>query len=173
MTTTTRENARHVCAEACYIDENSSTPDNPYRLTLYIANNGAIGLAADGNGCGNDIDIEDVDGWSDADINSKYRQLDHNVLVRNIDELRAAGFEADADWLHDWQCRTYEAKQAAVDVTLDRMGSEATMEDAEKLVSWLRADGFEGAHICDYHDWTYQDAITDEDWDTAMQAAFA
>ena len=85
MTTTTRENARHVCAEACYIDENSSTPDNPYRLTLYIANNGAIGLAADGNGCGNDIDVEDVDGWSDADINSKYRQLDHNVLVRNID----------------------------------------------------------------------------------------
>lgn len=172
MTTTTRDNARHVCDEPCYIDEKSSTPDNPYRLTLYIADNGAIGLAADGNGCGDDIWLEDVDGWSDADINREYRKLDHNALVRNIDELRAAGFEDEADWLHDWECHTYEAKNAAVDVTLERMGSEATEEEAEKFAAYLRADGFEGARVRENHDWTYQDAITDADWESAMQNCF-
>ena len=94
----TNTTARHICAEPCYIADNDD--NNPYRLTLYIADNGAIMLGADGNGCADDIPLEDIDGWSDADINSTYRKLDHNALVRNIDELRAAGTDGRR-WLMD------------------------------------------------------------------------
>lgn len=55
----------------CYINS-ADTCGNPYRLTPYVAANGEIWLAAEGNGCADDIMLEDIDGWAADDIKEKW-----------------------------------------------------------------------------------------------------
>ena len=99
MTAYNNDTARIVCAVPCYVADNDA--NNPYSLTLYIADNGAVMLGASGNGCGNDIPLDDIDGWSDADINERFRNIDTNALAANVTELRDAGFATEADYVWD------------------------------------------------------------------------
>ena len=113
MTTTTRESARHVCATPCYIDDNNSAPSNPYRLTVYVDGNGEIMLAAEGNGCADDIALADISGDDADSIRETWGHIDTDALRDNAAELRAAGLDDEADYLLAWASRKDEAEYIA------------------------------------------------------------
>lgn len=176
MTTTTRDNARWISEAPCYIADNDD--HNPYRLTLYIADNGAIMLAADGNGCGNDIALEDIDGWSDADINEQYRHINTTALARNVEGLRAAGFADEADYVWDWLCHADSARCEGdpchadnLVVELAYLGDEATAEDLDHFVDALHADGYTWARAANDGEEGDTSGITDAEWSRIMAEA--
>lgn len=84
----------------CYINS-ADTCGNPYRLTPYVAADGEIWLAAEGNGCADDIMLEDIDGWAADDINEKWGDIDLNALRVGADEI-AAGDSDAADYIRAW-----------------------------------------------------------------------
>lgn len=97
-----RENADFVCEEPCYVEQNSKTPDNPYRLTIYINKDGVVMLGAEGNGCGNDRMLDNIYDNEDERIVEEYAGFDLNVMYLNAYELRKAGFVLEADYVVGW-----------------------------------------------------------------------
>lgn len=83
-----------------YVKDNDI--NNPYRLTPYVADNGEIWLAAEGNGCADDIMLEDIVGWTADDINERWGDIDLNALRADADEIDAAGDADTADYIRDW-----------------------------------------------------------------------
>lgn len=84
----------------CYIDS-SDTRGNPYRLTPYVAADGEIWLAAEGNGNADDIMLEDINGWTADDINDRWADIDLDALRVGADEI-AAGDPDAADYIREW-----------------------------------------------------------------------
>lgn len=168
MTNTTRETALWMSDAPCY------TADSGYSLTLYVADNGAIMLAAEGNGCGDDIMLDGIDGWSDADINEQYRLLNLDQLRDDAAALREAGREDDADWLGGWIDRAEEARDHNVVVHADMMWGEATEDDVDRFVEALRAHGYTwaaSAHLAGSLEGD-SSGITEAEWQRIMDETF-
>lgn len=94
-------------SKAVYINDDD-TCGNPYRLTPYVNDVGEIWLASEGNGCGDDIVLNDLGGWTHDDIERDYGlDLDIDTMREDADEIEAAGDADNADWLRSW-CDDYE-----------------------------------------------------------------
>lgn len=77
-------------------------------LTPYVNDKGEIWLASEGNGCGDDVLLYDILGWTHDDIEREYGlDLDIDAMREDADEIAAAGDEDSADWLRSW-CDDYE-----------------------------------------------------------------
>lgn len=86
-----RNEYKMVCETPCYIDENNDSRENPYRLTVAVKEDGEVWLLAEGNGCGNDLILDEGDeAWKD---------MDSVALRENAAELLASGYEEAADWV--------------------------------------------------------------------------
>ena len=169
-------NNKFRASAPCYINA-ADTCGNPYRLTLYIADNGAIMLAAEGNGCGDDFMLEDIDGWSDADINERFRHIDTNALAQNVEELREAGFTAEADYVWDWLCHADSARCVGdpchahnLMIDLESMGDSATDDDRERFIEALHREGYTWAKAADGSGDC--SGITEAEWQRIMDEAF-
>lgn len=166
-------NKEYKTAVPCYVADNDA--QNPYRLTLYIADNGAIMLAAEGNGCGNDIELEDIDGWSDADINERFRHIDTNALAKNVQELRDAGFPDAAEYVWDWLCHADSARCEGdpchahnLTIDLESMGDAATEEDRDRFIAALHRNGYTWACAADGDKLGDTTGITEREWQRIM-----
>ena len=169
------ETAKIICSEPCYNAGNDE--HNPYTLTLYVADNGAIMLGAAGNGCGNDLALEDIDGWSDADVNEQFRRIDTNSLAKNAQELRAAGFDAESDYVEDWlshadsaRCEGDPCHAHNLMIDLESMGDAATEEDRERFIEALHSEGYTWAKAADGSGDC--SGITEAEWQRIMDKAF-
>ena len=169
---TTRPTAAWMSDHPCYVADNDE--NNPYRLTLYVADNGAIMLAADGNGTGDDIALESIDGWGDADINEKYRQFDLDQLRSDANALFEAGRENDWNYLDQWCDRAEEARDHNIVVHANMMGGDATEDDVDRFVDALRANGYTWAASAHAAGSAEGDAsgITNFEWQRIMDEAF-
>ena len=85
----------------CYINSEDNS-GNPYRLTPYVAVDGVIWLAAEGNGCGDDIMLDDICCLAPEEINDKWGDIDLDAIRVAADEIAEAGENESADWLRDW-----------------------------------------------------------------------
>ena len=179
MKQTTRSTATWMSGHPCYVADGDER--NPYRLTLYVADNGAIMLAADGNGCASDIPLEDIDGWSDADINEKWRLIDTNVLAHDVQELHDAGFTNEADFVWDWLCHADSARCVGdcthtpaenIVVELAHLGDEATEADLDRMTEALHRNGYTWARSATDGEAGTTDGITDAEWQRVMAEAF-
>ena len=175
--TTTRPTAAWMSDRPCYVADNDE--NNPYRLTLYVADNGAIMLAADGNGCAGDIPLEDLDGWADGDINEQFRHIDTNVLAHDVQELRNAGFADAADFVWDWLCHADSARCEGdpchaenLVVELAHLGDEATEADLDRMIEALHRNGYTWARSATGGEAGTTDGITDAEWQRIMDEAF-
>lgn len=89
---------------------------NPYRehLELQVLEGGEedtfFWIEDAGNGCAGGYALEDIDGWSDADINERFQHIDLDVLRDDCAAIRAMGRSAEADWLEAWIDRAEEAR---------------------------------------------------------------
>lgn len=169
--------AKIICDEPCYIAENDE--HNPYRLTLYVADNGAIMLGAAGNGCGNDIPLEDINGWSDADINEQFRHIDTNALARNAEELRLSGFADEADYVEDWLCHADSARCEGdpchahnLTIDLESMGDCATEADRDQFIEALHREGYTWARAASDNEVGDTSGITESEWQRIMDETF-
>lgn len=164
MTTKTRENALWMSDTPCYSEAIG------YSLTLYVAEDGMFMLGADGNGCADDIAVDDINGWSDADINEKYRMIDLDQLRDDASALREVGRDDDADWLDGWIDRAEMARRNIV-IELDHMGQDATEEDRNKFIEALHNEGYTWARAAEDEmgDCT---GITEAEWQRIMDEAF-
>lgn len=170
------ENYKFKATTPCYIADNDV--NNPFRLTLYIADNGAIMLASEGNGCGDDIPLEDIDGWNDADINEQFRHIDTNALATNVNELRDAGFPDEADYMWDWLCHADSARCEGdpchannLTIDLESMFAAATEEDRDKFIEALHDEGYTWARKSE--DGTGDTSgITEQEWLRIMDKTF-
>lgn len=176
MTTHNKEIAKIICSRPCYIADNDT--HNPYRLTLYIADNGAVMLGASGNGCGDDIPLEDIDGWSDADINERFRNIDTNALAANVTELRDAGFTTEAGYVWDWLCHADSARCEGdpchahnLTIDLESMGDAATEDDIDKFIEALHEEGYTWARKADGETGDTS-GITEREWQRVMDKTF-
>ena len=142
-----------------------------YSLTLYVADNGEIMLAAEGNGCADDIPMDDIDGWSDADINEQYRSLNLDQLRDDASSLRESGRDDDADWLDGWIDRAEMARRNIV-IELDHMGHDATEDDRDKFIEALHNEGYTWARAANDGEEGNTDGITDFEWSRIMDEAF-
>ena len=81
----------------------ASTPCyvNGITLTPYVTNDGNVWLAAEGNGCGDDIMLEDISGWTVDEINDKWHNIDLNALRAGADEIASVDEDA-ADYIREW-----------------------------------------------------------------------
>lgn len=171
------ETAKIICSMPCYDAENDES--NPYTLTLYIADNGAIMLGAAGSGCGNDIALEDIDGWSDADINEQFRHIDTTALADNVTELRAAGFANEADYVWDWLCHADSARCEGdpchahnLMIDLESMGDAATEEDRQMFIEALHREGYTWARAVNDNETGDTSGITEAEWQRIMDETF-
>lgn len=169
------EKAKIICSTPCYDAENDES--NPYTLTLYVADNGAIMLGAAGNGCGNDLALENIDGWSDADINEQFRRIDTNSLAKNAQELRAAGFGAEADYVEDWlfhadsaRCEGDPCHAHNLTIDLESMGDSATDDDRERFIEALHREGYTWAKAADGSGDC--SGITEAEWQRILDKTF-
>lgn len=98
-------------SKTVYVND-EDTCGNPYRLTPYVTDNGEIWLHAEGNGCGDDIALYDLGGWSHDELVREYGlDLDIDAMREDADEIESAGDADSADWLRSW-CDDYEALKA-------------------------------------------------------------
>ena len=77
----------------CYVDGMTLTP--------YVADDGEVWLASEGNGCGDDVMLEDISGWTEEEINAKWSDIDHDALRVGADEIGAAD-EGAAEYIRSW-----------------------------------------------------------------------
>jgi len=170
-------NKKYKTAVPCYVADNDT--HNPYRLTLYIADNGAIMLSAEGNGCANDVELEDIDGWSDADINEQFRHIDTNALAENVKELRNAGFPNEAEYVWNWLCHADSARCEGdschahnLTIDLESMGDAATKDDLDKFIEALHRNGYTWACAADGSNLGDTTGITEREWQRIMDETF-
>lgn len=164
MTKTTRETAIWMSDTPCYSEAGG------YSLTLYVASDGMIMLGADGNGCADDIVLDDINGWDDADINEEYRMLDLDQLRDDANAMREAGRDDDADWLDGWIDRAEMARRNIV-IELDHMGPEATEDDRDKFIESLHDEGYTWAMAAEDEIGNCT-GITEAEWQRIMNETF-
>ena len=92
----------------CYINKNDDC-GNPIRLTPYVKG-GEVWLASEGNGCGNDIVLEDLSGWTDREIDGTWCDIDLAALRVGADEIESAGDKDSADYIRDWASTCEQAR---------------------------------------------------------------
>ena len=85
----------------CYINT-ADTCGNPYRLTPYVRIDGEVCLAAEGNGCADDMVLADIAGMTAEEINEQWGDIDLDALRIAADEIAAAGDEGAADYIKAW-----------------------------------------------------------------------
>lgn len=92
----------------------ATTPCYEYGITLtpYVTEDGEIWLASEGNGCGNDITLEDINGWTAEEINAKWSDIDLDALRAGADEIAAADEDA-AEYIRMWADNCDRARAAA------------------------------------------------------------
>jgi len=133
-------------ANNCYVaDTDESNPLREFLELRVLVPGGSdtfYWINQAGNGCGDGYALEDIDGWSDADINERFRLLDLDVLRADAAAVREIGREDDADWLESWIDRAEQARDHNICVCLEHMGSDATDEDLEQFIAMLRAEGY-------------------------------
>ena len=95
----------------CHINR-ADTCGNPYRLTPYVAAEGEIWLAAEGNGCADDIKLEDIGSWTADEINNQWSDIDLDALRAGADEIAAADEDA-AEYIRMWADNCDRARAAA------------------------------------------------------------
>ena len=165
----TNEGKIYTSPECCYQYDNDE--NNPLRGRLYVGADGNLWISSEGQGCVNDYTLDDIDGWTPADINDVFRGLDLDVLSRDADRIRQLGRHEDADWLRNW-IETAEAARRGVVVELAHMGSEATEEDREKFIEALHREGYTWARSARDGEEGDTSGITDQMWDYIMHEAF-
>ena len=81
----------------------ASTPcyANGITLTPYVTDDGYIWLASEGNGCGDDVMLEDISGWTVDEINAKWSDIDLDALRVGADEIGSVDEDA-ADYIRAW-----------------------------------------------------------------------
>ena len=81
----------------------ASTPcyANGITLTPYVTDDGYICLASEGNGCGDDVMLEDISGWTVDEINAKWSDIDLDALRVGADEIGSVDEDA-ADYIRAW-----------------------------------------------------------------------
>ena len=86
-------------------------------LTPYVNDKQEIWLASEGNGCGDDVAMCDIYGWTYNDVEREYGlELDIAAMREDADEIEAAGDVDNADWLRSW-CDDYEMLRGLRDAT--------------------------------------------------------
>lgn len=100
-------------------------------LTPYVNENCEIWLACEGNGNGDDIMLEDLDGMTDSEAWAKYALIDLNAMMDDADEIEKAGDSDSAEWLRSW-CRRMSDVQT---------GTPVDEEEATNVISELTANG--------------------------------
>ena len=71
-------------------------------------------FGARGNGCGDDIVLKDICGWTHDDLEREYGlKFDIDAMREDADEIEAAGDSDNADWLRSW-CDDYESLRDGV-----------------------------------------------------------
>ena len=65
----------------------ASTPcyANGITLTPYVTDDGEVWLASEGNGCGDDVRLGGVNGWTVDKINAKWSDFDLDALLVGAD----------------------------------------------------------------------------------------
>lgn len=123
-----------------YINKNDTT-DNPFRLTPYVNDKHEIWLHDEGNGCGDDEMLLDVEGWTEAKIVREYGEFDLDAMRKDAEEMREDGHHDEADWLVDW-CNTVagvmsRVRYATIDARVDEIGTVHTQshDSAEDAVN--------------------------------------
>ena len=92
----------------------ATTPcyENGITLTPYVTEDGEIWLASEGNGCGDDIMLEDTNGLTAEEINAKWSDIDLDALRAGADEIAAADEDA-AEYIRMWADNCDRARAAA------------------------------------------------------------
>lgn len=157
-----------------YINKNDAT-GNPCRLTPYINDKHEIWLHAEGNGCGDDEMLLDVEGWTEAKIVREYGEFDLDAMRKDAEEMREDGHHDEADWLVDWcntvACVMSRVRYATIDEHLDgtrdqytedfKSASEA-VDAAERDWGYLTDSEKRTRHICAV--WSIADEDGEFDW---------
>ena len=76
--------------------------DNGFSLVPYVNDNGEIWLKSTGNGCGDDVMVQDVEGWTSEEIMHEYESIDTDAMLVAADEIEAAGDCDNAEWIRGW-----------------------------------------------------------------------
>ena len=153
---------------------------NPFReyLTLESTIPGGedrfFWIVQDGNGCGGGYALKDIDGWSDADINESFRQLDLDTLRDDAKALRDMGRADDAEWLESWIERADRARHDNIIIDEDMIGEAAiTAADVDKVVEALHRKGYTWAYS--NHETATRatlDGITGDEWTSILDEVF-
>lgn len=167
-------------ATPCYIAD--SDESNPYReyLALHtLGDDRYFWIEDDGNGCAGGYAVEDIDGWSDADINEIYRNIDTSVIAADVERLREMGYTADADWLWDWLSHVDSARCTGdpchahnLTIEVDLLGSDADEADIDNLIEALHAEGYTWARRATDGERGDTSGITDREWQRIMDSVF-
>ena len=98
----------------------ASTPcyANGIMLTPYVTDDGEVWLASEGNGCGDDVMLEDISGWTVDEIDDKWSDIDLDALRVGADEIGAVDEDA-ADYIRAWasDCGLLRGSQVGVEDT--------------------------------------------------------
>ena len=86
-------NIKVKASTPCYV--------NGITLTPYVTDDGEVWLASEGNGCGDDVMLEDISGWTEEEINAKWSDIDLDALRVGADEIGAAD-EGAAEYIRSW-----------------------------------------------------------------------
>ena len=86
-------NIKVKASTPCYV--------NGITLTPYVTDDGEVWLASEGNGCGDDVMLEDINGWTEEEINAKWSDIDLDALRVGADEIAAADEDA-AEYIRAW-----------------------------------------------------------------------
>lgn len=89
----TMNNIKVKASTPCYV--------NGITLTPYVTYDGEVWLASEGNGCGDDVMLEDISGWTADEINAKWSDIDLDALRVGADEIESVDKDA-ADYIRAW-----------------------------------------------------------------------
>ena len=88
-----KKNIKVKASTPCHVDGMTLTP--------YVTDDGEVWLASEGNGCGDDVMLEDISGWTVDEINAKWSDIDLDALRVGADEIAAADEDA-AEYIRAW-----------------------------------------------------------------------
>ena len=163
-----------LTTDPVYVSKDDTT-GNPYRLTPYINEKHEIWLHAEGNGCGDDVMLEDVEGKDEVEIARENGEFNLDAMHEFAEEIRKSGFVDEADWLVDWCDRVAKVmsrvRYATIDERKDGTRDQYTedFKSADEAVAaaerdWVYLTGSEKRvrHICAV--WSIADEDGEFDW---------
>ena len=128
----------------------TSTPvymtDDGMTLTPYVNEDGEIWLASRGNGCGDDVMLQDIVGWNEDEIAAEYEDLDLAAMRADAEEIRDAGDSETADWLEDWIGRASAVCDPSTGSLCSRIGLRFGHMPVNPVLRWRR-DEPDSVHV--------------------------